>query len=229
MRKAKVVLAAVAVFGLTFGSALGDDINPPIWRGGPNSSYSESAFPTSANPSSPDVYTNTWGGMVQPVVDVVPADGDVWRVTYEGREGVWPLSGTMTIALPNTTEDHLYKYVWIQITWSPDYPGAARPVVSEIETAGGPYEMHLIGEEAREGTWITTTYAVRLEPNPEHETIFIEVEAFVDQVVVDTICTNEDYPIGAIPTVSEWGLVVLVLLVLAAGTIVLRRQRSLAV
>lgn len=67
-----------------------------------------------------------------------------------------------------------------------------------------------------------------LEPDPEHETIFIEAEVFVDQVVVDTICTDEEYPIGQIPAVSEWGLVVLVLVVLAAGTIVLRRQRALA-
>jgi hypothetical protein len=134
----------------------------------------------------------------------------------------------MTIELPNAVADRLYKYVWIQITWAPGFPGAPRPVVSETETAGGPYRLYLVGEEAREGVWITTTYAVRLEPNPEHETIFVEGDVFVDQVVVDTLCTDEEYPIQYVPTVSEWGLAVMVLLVLAAGTIVLRRQRALA-
>jgi len=228
MCKVRPALAVVAVFGLMFGSAMADDINPPIWRGAVDSSFSACAFATSTNPSNPDVYTNTWGGIDLPEVTAVPPDGDEWRDEQDGRFGVWPLSGTMEIGLPNFPEFRPYKYVWIQITWAPADVGAPRPQVTETETAGGPHAALLVAEEAREGPWVTSTYAVRLEPNPEHETILIAGDIFVDQVVVDTLCTEDEYPILAIPTVSEWGLVALSLLVLSLGTVIITRRRCAA-
>ena len=226
MRKAKVVLAAVAVFGLTFGSAFGDDMYPPTWRDLDNSSKAVWEFSDATNPSPADVYVNNF---VPPnpgpvFATVVPAPEEDWYATYEGRPGVWPLSGTATIELPNAVEARLYKYIWIQITWAPMLVDA-EPAVSSIAPPGAAVQAI---STTREGPWVTSVYIIRLEPNPEFETILIEGDIYVDEIVIDTICTDEEYYVGPIPAVSAWGLAVMVLLVLAAGTIVLRRQRALA-
>ena len=70
----------------------------------------------------------------------------------------------------------------------------------------------------------------RVEPNPPWEEIEISFSvaaghyAFVDRLHIATECVNNP----AIPAVSEWGLLVMALLGLAAGTIMFRRARAVA-
>ena len=225
MRNAKVVLAAVAVFGLTFGSAFGDDMYPPRWRDGEDWSKAVWEFSDATNPSLADSYDNTFvpPNPVFPSALVVPAPEEDWYPEYEGRIGVWPLSGSVTIELLNSIEPRPYKYIWIQVTWAPMLEDA-EPTVGVL----GVGEAVQAIRTTREGPWFTSVYVIRLEPNPPLETIVIEGDIWVDEIVIDTICTDDEYYVGPIPAVSAWGLAVMVLLVLSAGTIVLRRQRALA-
>jgi hypothetical protein len=223
MRRSNVLLAIMALCGLVVAPALGDDLNPPPWRGDDNSTFARWEFGTDQETDVPPEadWVNPWG---MPLLDVFPVD-PFWEPEYMGRFGVWPLSGELFIDINNDPVERLYKWIYVQVTWTP-MVGEPDPVPTvEAGPAGGPYVLGGAMRQvpvAPEG-WFVTTYIVRLQPNPAFEQIHISGDIYVDEVVVDTICSDR-----GIPTVSQWGLAVMVLLVLSAGTILFRRYRAAA-
>ena len=220
MRAARAVLAGAILFGLLAVPALGEDVYPPWWRGQPETTFEQWEFLTPLNPTPPDApWVNPYG---EPSLEVFPylPPPDDWYPDYLDRPGVWLLSGEIIIDIDNDPVERPYKEIWIQVTWSP-FEGGGRPAVEMLSPLFGEGQ---VVRERTVGLWTTTTYWIHIEPNPDFEQIWIYGDVYVDEIVVDTICSDEDHQ-PAIPTLSEWGLVAMTLLVLTAGTLVFTRAR----
>jgi hypothetical protein len=179
----KVLLALLVVSTVGVG-AWADDLNPPPWRGQPGTTFGRWEFLTPDPQPLPDVGNYPYG---PPSTTITPGIGQNWLPMWEGREGVWPLSGEIFVDIPNRPEPLPYKDIWIQLTWAQQAPNVW-PVVSEVQF-GVP--ATLINEVPLEGVWIHSTYKIRLEPNPAWETILITGAVNVDELVIDTICAPE--------------------------------------
>jgi hypothetical protein len=183
-----ITLAVVASAGRCYSQ----DLFPPAWRGQPGTTYAAWDFTTPSNNPLPDQYFNPYG---QPELNVTPGSGMSYQPMYGGHIGVWPLSGLITIGIPNNPVANPYKDIWLQLTWAPEQAGG-RPTINEShvgqnyqliqETILGP-----TGELPVNGNWVHSTYLFHIEPNPAFETIQIWGGIWADQVVVDTFCIPE--------------------------------------
>lgn len=192
MRILALWLAVGVVWACAAGAARADDLNPPVWRGLPGTTFQQWEFPT-ANPMPlPDVVVNPYG---QDGAQVWPGTGQQWWTIWGGREGVWPLSGAMEFYIPNQPIANEYKDVWIQITWAKQAFMSA-PILSS-NPAGTVQLLTQVdigptGEPPPAGAnWWHSTYTIRIYPNPNFETIRIDGTIMVDEVVIDTICIPE--------------------------------------
>jgi len=110
--------------------------------------------------------------------------------------GVWPLSGEIFIPINNVPKPNEQKLIWVQLTWM--YQGSDPttmppfPIVEEIEW-GAPAQ---IVSEIQFGPWTHTTYEIVLPFNPDHEVVRIWGDIWVDEVVIDTLCTPEPATMG---------------------------------
>lgn len=192
MRRLLFLFVGVLAVGLIApGVALGDDLNPPPWRGDPGSTFGKWEFSTNdPNPLPEPGYLYPWG---LPTTSVVPGLLQNWMPEWEGRIGVWPLSGEIVTDIPNRPLPLPYKDIWIQLTWAQQAPNTW-PAVSELRF-GVPatlvQELPLPG-----GVWFHSTYLIHLEPNPDWERILITGAVNVDEMVIDTICVPEPTTLG---------------------------------
>ena len=178
---AVILICSLAVAG----SALADDLNPPPWqRGMDGTTWAAWEFSTPDPKPMPDAGYLPYG---PPDTTVWTGVGQQWWDSWEGRQGVWPLSGAMEMLLFNRPEPLPYKDIQIQITWMPQVP-RAEPVVTELMWGG---TGELIDEIPLSSDWTHSTYMIHLEPNPDMETVWIEGSIMVDEVVIDTICIPE--------------------------------------
>ncbi|MCC7147447.1 MAG: PEP-CTERM sorting domain-containing protein [Phycisphaeraceae bacterium] len=181
----------VALCGLLVPSiAQADDLFPPSWRGQDGTTWAEWTFSTSDPTPDPDQGYNPYG-----VTDLVvyPGVGQVWWATLEGRDGVWPLSGEIWATIPNRPQPLPWKDIWIQLTWKPQAPGTS-PIV--LTTAPDTVYGTLEQTTDLDGPWVHSVFSIRLEPNPNIETILITGGIDVDQLVIDTRCVPEPASIG---------------------------------
>jgi len=44
--------------------------------------------------------------------------GQEWLPVWGGREGVWPLSGTIEVPINNYPPPNPWKDIWVQVTWA---------------------------------------------------------------------------------------------------------------
>lgn len=181
-----VLLLAI---GVAVPLVVADDINPPPWRGEPRTTFALWEFSTPDIFPPPDVFDNPFG---PPELEVNPF-GDGWLPSYNGRQGVWTLSGDIFVDIPNFPEPLDMKWIWIQLTWAPiPFEPNPFPTVVEELTPGGPYagesiNVIPIGPE----DWIHETFLIELFPNPDRERIHIFGDIYVDELVIDTICIPE--------------------------------------
>lgn len=191
----------LVVLGWSVG-ALADDLNPPPWRGQPGSTFGQWEFSTPDPHPLPDLGHYPYG---IPSTTVTPGVGQAWLPEWEGRVGVWPLSGEIFVQIPNRPEPLPFKEIWIQLTWAMQAPNVW-PAVSETRF-GVP--ATLVAEVPLGGAWLHSTYLIQLEPNPDWERILITGAVNVDELVIDTICAPEPTTLG----------------LLALGTLALLRRR----
>ncbi|MFW6146725.1 MAG: PEP-CTERM sorting domain-containing protein [Planctomycetota bacterium] len=133
--------------------------------------------------------------------------GQQWWDEWEGRQGVWPLSGAIEALLYNRPDPLPYKDIQVQITWKPQVPGAFLTVRELMWGATG----SLVEERPLPDDWTHSTYMIHIEPNPPEEIVRIDGSVMIDELVIDTICIPEPMTIS--------------LLVVGAGTLALRRKR----
>lgn len=214
------VLTALFVV-LSAGTSLALDLNPPDWRGLPDTTVQGWDFNVSFDEPTPDWGTNPYGGSIA-FVTPGPSPYDQWLEEYDDMVGVWPLSGEIYVEVPNTPYDQLReKLIWVQLTWQPE-PGAVVdfPIVAVVDALPLTFPLPLSGTAiatipAGFGDWQHTTFLIPLPENPEWEAISITGEIFVDELVIDTYCVPEPSTM----TLAVLGLAGLV------GIMIRRRRR----
>jgi len=193
MRKSLVVIVAAAALTLTAtGVLVADDFNPPWWRDntdpqGNRSTYQKWEFDTDLVNAIANDYVNPPADTAgyPPLAAIAPL-GE-YEENLDGRTGVWPLSGIIDLFLYNYSNGP-EKKVWVQLTWMPQDQGDIPFVNGFSSEQPIPVDGQLLGERSAGDGWIYSKYLVVLHPNPEFETIRIEGNIYVDEVVVDTIC-----------------------------------------
>jgi hypothetical protein len=172
---------ATIVFLSVAGLALADDANPPSWRGDEFSTVQSWEFGTDANvDANADAYTNSNG---MPMADIT----GTWASTWEGKTGVWLLSGLIDATIPNTpVHMGMPKTIWVQLTWAPESEGAV-PAVTVLANAYNPEVIGSLVETEVEGSWNLSTYQLIEPNNPDWETIRISGCIGVEEMVIDTI------------------------------------------
>jgi len=162
--------------------------NAAPWRD-TEATYQRWEFLTSDSNPPADQNDNPYG---DPALTV---DGHEWWPSLYGRDGIWFLSGTIRIRIPdrqNSGPESL-KLVWLQIVWASEAP--TNPVfVPLITETSGPVAKPSAKypdctlENYGDGNWMLSTHTFILRPNPEYEEITITGEILVDKIIVETIC-----------------------------------------
>jgi hypothetical protein len=162
--------------------------NPAPWRG-TEATYQRWEFMT-PNPTPPaDQLVNPYG---VPQLNVL---GHEWAPAWGGREGIWALSGTIKIRIPDRSNSgpESLKIIWLQLIWTAENPSDPEGIPLVTETSGpvakpsAKYPDCTL-EYYGNGNWMLSTYTIILRPNPEYEEITITGNVLVDKVVVETIC-----------------------------------------
>jgi len=211
MKRFAFALALLFVFAFA-SSAFADDLYPPEWRGLSGTTFAEWDFNTSSVNPMPDQWYNPFG---PPQTTVTPGFLQNWWQSWGGRNGVWPLSGTIVTTIQNYRTVNPYKDIWVQLTWAQQAVNEY-PVIRVGQIYGqliNNIYLGPTGEPYGDGKWWHSTYTLRLYPNPTEETVIIEGAIMVDQLVIDTRCVPEP---GSLVALS--GL-------LGAAGIALKRRR----
>ncbi|MFO0861104.1 MAG: hypothetical protein U0570_11140 [Phycisphaerales bacterium] len=182
-------LPLVAIACVT-APAMADDLNPPSWRGQPDSTFQEWTFQPNATsgPANPG-YVNPNGVPTMSASD----GGTFWTESFGNRIGVWGLTnGSLNFRVPNDNDqDAIAKFIWIQVTWFGQVP----PLVSGVSSTD--HDFSPLGDpqtiQLADG-WMHTTWQFSLKECPAFEDIFVSgatltgAPIYIDQVVIDTIC-----------------------------------------
>ena len=173
-------------------SALADNILPPPWAGESRTTVQGWEFSDDNLNPLPDFGVNPFG--LQPAT-VNP--GYPWLPESNGRQGVWPLSGSITFPIYNFPEPYPEKRIWIQVTWQPQDVGNELHVGA---SAAGATELGcaLIDDVLLADGWRHTTTEIILEPNPQMEDVEVWGWVNVDEVVIHTRCIPEPATLGLI-------------------------------
>lgn len=208
-----LVLAATPVLAVDYWQG------PPqgTWnRGDAGTTFEHWDFNNPNIPLIPDGWSNPYG---EPWGEFVPGPwtwGSDWpcppSVNPSGFVTGWhcsyPGGGAVTLTIPNDSRPSANKYIFVQVTSTQSPTG-----VTVSASGPGPYsygtwptglpQIQHGGPAPFGGSWYTYTYGLKVQPNPASETITITVPfcCVIDQVVVDTICT--DVPVMA--EVQTWG------------------------
>ena len=200
MRRIHIYLAVAMLASVAFSmtAVKADDLYPPPWRGQSGTTFEEWQFST-PNPITPPEpgYVNPWG---VPSAHAYPGTGQYWVDSWGGHQGMWPLSGTVEITIPNRPEPYPYKDIWVQLTWAKQVSSSTPVVWDLLHNVQGTIIHNVVlgptGYPAPNDLWYHTTFKIHLEPNPASEIVKIDGTLVLDQVVIDTICAPEPTTIG---------------------------------
>lgn len=199
------LLAAIVTVGLVSSALLADNLNPPPWAGQPGTTMQQWEFLTPGLPVPgfpgageylvPDIDQNIYGDAT---LVAYPGPLQSWQALWGGRDGVWPLSGTIEIWVPNVPQPNEYKDIWVQITWAKQVSGSTPSVLEmgDYGLQGDETYATLVDETPLDSTWFHSTYLIHLPYNPPSEWIKISGTLMVDEIVVHTICAPEPATLG---------------------------------
>jgi hypothetical protein len=205
--RAYLGLAACAVFCAAAGPILADDFMPPAFRGDELTVYSEWDFELDfpynldQNNIPPDDLTSV-GKEGYEIYDTY-THAHVLGMTWV--DGIWYVDpgeefGQIYFWIENWVDDMHYKHLWIQLTYGGEGEPPIPPQIAEIEGRQwvGPNPEDHVYYDGYINDFIQHTANQRvehwmLEPNPDVESILILVPpgTWLDQVVIDTISTND--------------------------------------
>jgi hypothetical protein len=198
MKFSKTILATALVLVIfpMAAAVLADDLNPPLWRGMPGTTFQQWEFSVDDRTPDPDLVVNPYGDPQMTVSPTKWPDNETgweWAPMFAGRQGVYSLSGNIHVTIPNQDMQNPEKHIRFQMTWffqeefnwgeKPEY----RPYVTS-PLGGGDIYFNLMEEDIVGNGWHHTTFDVVIYPNPPFETITLSGAYYVDEVVIDTIC-----------------------------------------
>lgn len=176
--------------------AAAHDLTPPPWRGDPGSTFQHWMFnqpPNPAGPTLPDQLQQV-PGLGQP--SYMEPGPFQWHPTFMGMGGVLsvPGGGVVRFFIPNFEEPppH-FKKIRVQLTWFTGNPNTI------VIPPGGPAIGGTVSTQPIPGTaWNHSTVDFMLDGCPPYEFVAIRNltsdKVFLDQVVIDTICTPVPEP-----------------------------------
>ena len=193
--------------------AQADDVLPPEWRGAPNSMWAEwDNWNVDGSADTWVTWDNNYYGLIPPYSSLI------WEVMpeYEGRQDVVEVSGhdELTFYMDNYDSPNPVKLVRVQITYfwfGPEPLGF--DVWTELDGEDTFYPAELFEVCGHPDGWITAAYDFSIMPNPFEEWIGLKFNgypAFIDQVVIDTVCVGSAVPIPGAVWLLGSGLVGLV-------------------
>ena len=201
-----LVWTTLGVVALSWAPAHGDDRNPPSYRGEPLSVYTHWSADASSLLSLDEF---SW---------VDDNDPSTYLSSIPPYVGMDPATGTYDFRIPNFVDELPIKYLRIQLTWT----GTTQPPLSLVST-GFDGSNPVPGVVTSASTPLVFTqpdggyqyFDIEYKPNPDFEQIRVQLppDAFLDQVVIDSIST--------VPEPAALGL----LICGGLGIAVLRRRR----
>jgi hypothetical protein len=194
MKKSLCVFTILAVLSLSLNAfgVLVDD-QPASWRGDDGTTLQGWDFLDPSPTLAPETGTNPYGTTE---IEVIPGFGQEYQASWGGMSGVWPLSGTILVDIPNNTAPNPYKEIWVQLVWAEQAPGNTPTVWETISGSGGTLVYDdptyaATGELVGGENWHYSVYSIIIEPNPAFETVRVDGGIMVDSLVIDTICIPE--------------------------------------
>ena len=172
-------------------------------------------------PVPPETDENPYG---TPNIDSDPSDTEYeWVSPYHGRIGVLHAYNgrDLIVSIPNSGfNPDRKKNLRLEMIYHED----GVPLLSwDPEFAPWRFDLGPLGD----GWWHLIVRYHPLDFNPAQELLTLTSEEgthiYLDEIEISTLCYSP-----GIPTVSEWGLVAMTLLVLTAGTLVFVRRREAA-
>jgi hypothetical protein len=128
-----------------------------------------------------------------------------WFSGWGGHQGIWHLSGAISVEIPNNPIENIYKLLQIQFIWASE-DGLSVPCISlEAYLANGnaipannillldqtDIQLEKTGVNGAGEYWHHTTALFKIIPNPATETFNIGSAIMVDGLIIDTICIPE--------------------------------------
>ena len=199
MKKLALLLFAVCIVNFSFATIAYD--TPPAWYPSPTGTWQGWDFLGPVAPGTELLAEYGENSFGQSLLTYEPGFMQEWQQMWGGMEGVLPLSGSITIEIPNYQEPNPYKDIFIQLLWT-NQTSLGEPIIRELITGPNPIDATLLetieylptGESISPGVgemWYLSTYQILLEPNPVYEIIHIGGSIMVDSIIIDTICVPE--------------------------------------
>ena len=191
-------------------------LSAPVWRGEAGTTWQGWEFDNCGSYDSefggylydgPDYGNNPYG---TPLLGVKPGSSFEYMEVLGCMTGVWPLSGSIKILIPNSEENNPLKIMRVQMIWSPEAAGEEPLVTEELVDPGLQavlISMIELETDCPDYTWYLSTYELKLRPNPKEEVIRIAGGIYVDAVVVDTWCTSVPEPGSAALVIGALALI----------------------
>ncbi len=202
MLRSRLLLAVIGA-SLPATLALGDDLTPPPWRYGPDTTFQHWDFSSGAGGGAPDGAApfNPYGTPI-----LTPSDPANFLPSFDPRKDVWAVNDfdPLHFFIPNDNEPENHKELWLQVTFlSPAvlHMGIAVSAPSGVFTLASSQLTQL------PDGWIHELAIYTIDGCPEYETIdltppILGTTVFVDQVVVDTRCFPVPAPAAATPMLA---------------------------
>ena len=214
--------AILTVWMAATSAVVAEDLVPPPWRGEPGTTLAHWGFGTD-QPGGPDVAVDNPFGTPQ-LVTISVTDGG-WLAFSDGRSGVWSLASSsgdhlrFTVPMEDPPPPGMHLEVHIQF--------AFRQINGATLALGTDFLPSSTQFSPLPGGW--SHLATVLENSTCTSQTSVSVGALgaagrfieVDDLLIDTRCAADDEPI---PTVSQWGLALLGVLLTVAAAVTIQRR-----